>query len=307
LGKIENERLIRMNKVSIYGGLGNQMFQYCITIALNSKGNRSKISVTNYLFNYDHNGINIKRAFKLNLSFPENMYCFYLLNFKLLYKNKYCAYLFRNINSLLIGRNYLIYKEPKEFEYDPKVLFQKNKLLVGTWQSENYLIDIEDKIKGEFIFNKPKDLLNKNLTKKIKECNSVGIHIRRGDYLKAEWLNTHFVIKDKTYYCNSIKYIETKISNPMYFIFSDDIEWAKTNLSLANSIYISHNTGSKSYIDMYLMSLCKHNIIANSTFSWWAAWLNQNPDKIVIAPSSWLTDSSCDQLFPKGWIRLATS
>ena len=289
----------------LQGGLGNQMFQYALKVAINQKGNKSKILFTNFFYNYHHNGFNIGRAFRLKLPFPLNFYNFLLLNGEFIYKNRLIAFLLGKIISQYHKKKYTsLYKEKKEFIYDNNVFQQTDSLLVGIWQVESYFKNIRDKINTEFVFKTPKDKENKKLIKEIQNCNSVSIHIRRGDYLSAEWAKSHTVIKDKTYYINSINFINKTIENPHYYIFSDDIQWVKDNLKFSNCTFVENNKNHKSYIDMYLMSLCKHNIIANSTFSWWGAWLNKNENKVIIIPDRWLNSDTCPGIFPEDWIKM---
>ena len=291
-----------MNRVLIYGGLGNQMFQYALNVALNQKGNKSKILFSNFFYDNHHNGFNLGYAFQLKLPLAAKTYNFLLLNTGILYKNR----ISNKVLSRFIPKYHNsvpAYNEKKEFIFDQDVFHQESKMIVGTWQSEEYFKDIRNILLEEFIFRQPTDKKNLELIDKIKNTNSVSIHIRRGDYLKERWIATHGVIRDAKYYNDSTSHINQKVEQPHYFIFSDDISWAKENLSLSNCTFINHNKGKDAYIDMYLMSLCKHNIIANSTFSWWAAWLNKNEDKIVIMPERWLNNISAPGVFPSKWLK----
>ena len=295
-----------MNRVLIYGGLGNQMFQYALNIALNEKGKKSEIMFTEFFYDPHHNGFNLGKAFSLKLPFPQKVYNYLLLNGGFFIKNRICVYLFKR----LIPRykkmkfEHSTFYEKKEFVYDVDVFKEQTALLVGTWQAEAYFRGIEQKIRSEFIFRTPEDIVNRKVIDEILNCNSVSIHIRRGDYFKAEWAQTHAVIKDAVYYNHAIGYLNERVSDARFFIFSDDIIWAKENLKLSNCRFIDYNTGANSYIDMYLMSLCRHNIIANSTFSWWGAWLNNTPNKIVIAPERWLNSINCEAIYPSEWVKM---
>jgi Glycosyl transferase family 11 len=293
-----------MNKVLIYGGLGNQMFQYALCIALNKKGIKTRISFLNFLVTYHHNGFNLGRAFKLKLPFPLNFFNFFLQKGEFLYKNKFAFYFLRRFILKYESKRCRIYHEKKEFEYDNNIFNQHSHILIGIWQVEVYFKNVKDVLYKEFKFRKPKDKKNKILIEKINNCDSVSIHIRRGDYLHSQWKNAHAVINDISYYNKAANHIEQKIKNPHYFIFSDDIQWVKENLKLSNCTYVDHNKGKNSYIDMYLMSLCKHNIIANSTFSWWGAWLNKHENKIVIIPEPWLNTESCPGIYPSEWEKM---
>ena len=160
------------------------------------------------------------------------------------------------------------------------------------------------------------DKTNEELLKQILEIlneiensNSISIHIRRGDYMSPENYNMYGCIATPTYYKKAIKVIEEKVENPTFFVFSNDMDWVKKNIQINSRVfYIDINSGNGSYKDMQLMSNCKHNIIANSSFSWWGAWLNENKNKIVIAPKKWINredvDSDKIELFCEGWTLL---
>jgi hypothetical protein len=293
-----------MNKVSVYGGLGNQMFQYALSVALNQKGNKTRISFSNFLYEKYHNGFDLGRAFNLKLPLHLKVLNFILLNGKLLYKNKVANRLIARYVRNDQNKNYVVYREKNEFVYDENIFKQQSSLLIGTWQVESYFKDIKSILQKEFRFKIPKDKKNKQLFHEIRNSNSVSIHIRRGDYFTQRWESILAVIKDSAYYTKAIDFIEKKIESPRYFIFSDDVQWAKENLRLLNATYIDHNRGRNSYIDMYLMSNCKHNIIANSTFSWWAAWLNSNEKKIVVMPGKWIHDCGSPGIFPCDWVKI---
>ncbi len=130
---------------------------------------------------------------------------------------------------------------------------------------------------------------------------AVAVHVRRGDYLKPAINAFHGLLPIK-YYENARVKLETTIDNPNYYIFSDDIEWCKLNFKFRNSTFIS-DKGTANWEDMCLMSLCKHNIIANSSYSWWSAWLNTNPDKIVIAPEQWFAKQT-SEIVPEKWLKI---
>jgi hypothetical protein len=280
------------------------MFQYALSTALNEKGIKTRIEFTNFLQEDYHNGFDLGRAFKLKLPFPHSWFQFFLLNCEVVYKNRISVRVINWYNRKKQNKTIRSYREKKEFYYDENIFSQRSTLLIGVWQVESYFLDIKDIIQNHFVFNAPKDEDNRSIIDKITACNSVSIHIRRGDYLNDHWKDALGVINDNSYYIKAINLIEERVEIPKYFIFSDDLKWAKENLNLPGSVYVSHNRGRNSYIDMYLMSLCKHNIIANSTFSWWGAWLNKNEDKIVIMPYPWLNNVETPGIFPDRWIKL---
>lgn len=133
---------------------------------------------------------------------------------------------------------------------------------------------------------------------------TVSIHIRRGDYLSQQFSAGFGNCCPLAYYREAIHYMKTYLDDITFVLFSDDMDWVKMNLPLDNAIYVDHNHGVDSWQDMYLMSMCQHNIIANSTFSWWGAWLNDNTDKIVIAPKRWWSSIENDDVVPESWIRM---
>lgn len=181
-----------------------------------------------------------------------------------------------------------------------------NSYVCGYWQSEKYFAEIANEIRIEFSFKLPLSDKNADLVKKISSKDSVSLHVRRNDFVNISKIATVHGLCSMKYYKSAIKYISDRVKEPHIFIFSDDPIWVKNNLNLdCPCDFIDHNRGAESYNDMRLMSLCKHNIIANSSFSWWGAWLNPNPDKIVIAPKRWFSDQkNVQDLLPMGWIKL---
>lgn len=176
---------------------------------------------------------------------------------------------------------------------------------IGFWQTEKYFSSIREEILTTFTFDKKMiSLQTNNILHLIKNTNSVSIHIRRGDYLQKGVKEIFGNICTPTYYDKAISEIKNRIDNPNFFVFSNDIEWVKENISIPSPNYIDWNKGTDSWQDMFLMSQCKYNIIANSTFSWWGAWLNQNDNKIVIAPKRFLNDIETPDIFPKEWITI---
>jgi hypothetical protein len=208
--------------------------------------------------------------------------------------------------------NYFFY-DNKIFENSPFIFNEdflkekivKNVSITGYFQSEKYFIHYKKIVLKLFRFPKIKDKLHQKYLNLINNKNSVAIHIRRGDYLNDPKVRYIHGILGSDYYKKSISYIKKKLKNPFFFIFSDDIELVKKNFSFFNNKkYIFIDTKS-SINDLYLMSNCKHFIIANSTFSWWGAWLSKNKRKIVCAPKRWLRARiSTPDIIPESWIRI---
>jgi hypothetical protein len=292
-----------MNKVSLYGGLGNQMFQYAFCLALNAKGKKARITFSNYFYYKHHQGFDLDRAFKLHHPPAQTLLASILQHSGFLLKYSIVRKINRRL-ALLYQSNQVAFNEKQEYTCDTEVFNQLNTVFIGTWQCIDYFKPFEKQVREHFKFSIPTDAENSTIIKKIMSTNAVSVHVRRGDYLNENWQHKLHVIRTTKYYNNATAYIEKEVPAPHYFIFSDDVEWAKQNLAFKNCTYITHNHGNSSFIDMYLMSLCKHNIIANSTFSWWGAWLNNNENKIVIMPNKWMNEGTCEGIFPAEWIKV---
>lgn len=173
------------------------------------------------------------------------------------------------------------------------------------WQSVKYLRDIENTIKKEFSTKTPLSQKNQSILEDIKSKNSVSIHLRGGDYVVGSKSTFHGVCTPE-YYSKAIDYIKQNILFVHFFIFTDDLKWAKKHINFPEPYTIVSDTENPPWEEMIMMSHCKHNIIANSTFSWWGAYLNNNPEKIVIAPRKWFNNESIntEDLIPKKWIRI---
>lgn len=196
----------------------------------------------------------------------------------------------------------------KHFHFDPEILnLSDGVYLHGYWQSEKYFSSTEDIVRRELAVNSPLLGKDKEVAEQIILCDSVSVHIRRGDYLPNTYTEQILETCSLDYYLHSIERIANNVKKPHFFIFSDDIKWTSENFKLPYPItFVDHNGPDKNYEDMRLMSLCKHNIIANSTFSWWGAWLNKNPDKLVYAPKKWFSEkarSSAKDVIPNLWIK----
>jgi hypothetical protein len=296
-----------MVKVFVFGGLGNQMFQYAAARVLADRL-RVELCIDKSLLNIRSKNTT-PRNYELDL--------FFLKHHKKTTSSKIRNFLFHKIypqikNSIfgkIIAGYYNLYEETDPYKFDPEFLSQPdNILLSGYFQSEKYFVSCEEIIRKCFTFKNRLSGINLEIAEKIKETNSVSIHIRRGDYVSNKKLAGIYAETSTGYYEKAIDHIRQKLDNPAFFVFSDDPEEAKKIISFPQTTYIDWNTGANSYIDMQLMSLCKHNIIANSSFSWWGAWLNNNNDKIVIAPSIWFKDehknNSIKDLIPEKWTQI---
>lgn len=288
-----------MKIVKFHGGLGNQMFQYCFYERMMLESNEVLADTSFFKKVKAHNGLEIERLFNIKLNKTDEKIERFLFS-----KNKFIKLkrsVLKKINRFKIYTYF-------DTVYDESIIINSRRISFyeGYWQSEKYFKVIEEEIKKKFVFPEIVEGKNLKILKNIQEENSVSIHVRRGDYVGHPQLDGLAPIE---YYKNAIEYLKKKIENPKFFIFSNDLSWCKENLPLKENEYevVEGNTGDNSYIDMQLMSLCKHNIIPNSSFSWWGAWLNKNPQKIVIAPERWFTLESnflYEDIVPESWIKL---
>ena len=176
--------------------------------------------------------------------------------------------------------------------------------IIGFWIEEKYLRGRLDEMKRHFRFPEITDEHNSELTEEIRSCESVSLHVRRGDYLSQTYENM-FVALGRDYYEKAVDCIRECTTDPRFFIFSDDADFVKEEFKwLENKRIVTGNDGQDSFRDMQLMSLCRHNIIANSTFSQWGALLNENEGHITVYPSAYLKDRDNEMKYFDGWIRV---
>lgn len=279
------------------------MFQYAYSRALSLQNNLEfKLNIHTFwkykLHNYGLEYFNIVKNYA-----SENEVPFYdSFNES---KNKYINIFIDYFKKICVKINKAHHIE-KQFNFDKDFLNISSWYIEWYFQTEKYFKNYEDIIRKDFEFKEPpKNIKNIEIIEKIKNSNSVAIHFRRWDYALSK--NSFIWIQNNDYYKKAVNYIENKIDNPVFFFFSDDINWVKDNFKVNHEChYIDWNTGNDCHEDMRLMSLCKHNIIANSSFSWWWAWLNKNINKIVIAPEKWFqTDKiNYSDVIPESWIKI---
>ena len=283
--------------VKIIGGLGNQMFQYAYAKALQQKGYDVKIDISAFETYKLHGGYGLdKYTIDLDVASQNEIEKFNIVGLISKIKNK-----LHIKNSKILRESNLLFDE-KYLSIDD------DKYIDGYFQTEKYFSNIRDVILKQFTLKKEISNYSKDIKNQISnEKVSVSLHIRRGDYLSSVNSNIHGVC-DLEYYKKAISILNEKLGKIQYFIFSDDIAWVKENLKMDNAIYIDSKEKRIPHEDIYLMSLCDHNIIANSSFSWWGAWLNLNQKKIVIAPQQWFTDTKMQtqatDIISEQWIKL---
>lgn len=296
-----------MVTVRIFGGLGNQLFEYAFGRSLSLKKNDPVLVLDYYdqLIRADFEGENLTKitdAFDL----PVKLYIGKMRK-KLIHKRNF-AYLDRLITGVHLKTKCVI-KEDKYDRLQKEIEKRRNIYLIGYWQSEQYFNDIKDIIRNEFKFKIEQQARNLNLYKEIIGSNSVSLHIRGKDYLIKPMYKPSYGRCDVKYYMDAIDIISRFNSNLRIFIFTDDIDNVYQNykelLKFSKIVNVKADFSSDT-LDLLLMSKCKHNVIANSSFSWWGAWLNKNPNKIVIAPKKWFIDPNYSDadIIPSTWNKI---
>lgn len=289
----------------LYGGLGNQMFQYAAGRALS---HRLQVSLKLDLSKFKDYSL---RSYKLNhFDIQEDLARSEDLKTYTIPENGWPLFFFRVRNFFLPRHSKQIFIQ-KETGYDEDFdHINRSCWLKGYWQSERYFKDIEEIIRKEFKLKEKPGQSNRELLKEIEKLSSVSVHVRRGDYVEDSVTNEVHGFLGKEYYDRAIKHFESRLESPAFFVFSDDIEWARKNISAQNPlIFVDHNGKEKDYEDLRLMWNCKHHIIANSSFSWWGAWLSNHKEQNVIAPKNWFTPKIMQkkgdiEIVPDRWITL---
>jgi len=297
----KNEHMII---VKLMGGLGNQMFQYAAARRL-AFANCAVLKVDLSWFK-ESAGVATPRHYELHaLAIEENFATPEEVN-RLV---SGAANPVRRIAGRLISSlSRKAYIRESHFHFTPSLLILSGDVyLEGYWQSEKYFDDVTDIIRREFTVKNAPDEWNRRIGEAVSETDSVSLHMRRGDYVASKVASDYHGVCSLDYYHAAISKITGQLRTPHFFIFSDDPAWAKENLQVDHpATFVDHNDPDHGFEDLRLMSLCKHHIIANSSFSWWGAWLGSDPHKIVIAPKRWFNDERIDisDLLPDSWLRM---
>jgi hypothetical protein len=282
----------------LQGGLGNQMFQYAAGLSLAlARQTQLKLDLalldsrdgrTPRTYELDRFRISAERAT------PEQLE-------GLLAKRPLAARISRRLDPRAAARE-------RHFHYDPAVMrLPDDSCLEGYWQSERYFAHAAARVRQEFGFRNEPSGQNAELAREIAARTAVSLHVRRGDYASDPATRAVHGLCSVDYYRRAAAFIAERVRDPVFVLFSDDPEWARTHLDLGGeTLAVDHNGAHNGAEDLRLLSLCRHHIIANSTFSWWGAWLSANPDKIVIAPARWFADGTRDtsDLLPHRWVTL---
>lgn len=285
--------------VKLNGRLANQMFEWAFVKAL------SQNSGKNVLIDDSEETLKLD-CFKV---FKDVKTVAKSLRYKVFRK----IIPFRNLRNKLTALNF---DKMQNIQEECFCTFQQNLLEInkpcyikGFFQSEKYFKNIREDLLKDFSLNVDLNEQNKKMLEKIQSTNSVSIHFRRGDYTKKRVADKYGSCSVE-YYKNAVEYISNNNEKTItLFIFSDDIDWVRNNVKFdCETFYVDINSAKQGYFDLELMKNCKHNIIANSSFSWWGAWLNENENKIVVAPKWWMKDIDTTRenidIIPEGWIIL---
>ena len=260
-----------------------------------------------YLISFckDHNGLEIDTVF--NIGWKERLInkTLYIL-FRLLiadgfkFISKPAKYFLKLIGCIVVLENF-------NYDFNPEYLRPSKGITFyfGGWHNEKYFINAKEEVIKKFDFSKEIDSTSLNLAKEMSNKESVSVHVRRGDYLNEANINLFGKVCTKSYFEKAINVMNEHIIAPHYYIFSNDIDWVKDNLRFDNVTYVTHNSGKNSWRDMYLMSQCKYNIVANSSFSWWGAWLSKNESNIVVSPTRFLNNDTVSDIYPHHWVKIS--
>jgi hypothetical protein len=270
-----NEYQSQMIIVRLRGGLGNQLFQYAAGKAL-AEHHRTEFKLD--LYTYSKHPYRKFELSKFNIDAVEAT------------RNEVHRFTGSNPVVRFINKreNYFrcpeVFAQPHYHFYEDFFSLPKDLYLSGYWQSQRHFSNIEQEIVKQFAPREPLDPKNRELQTTMKSKQSVSVHVRRGDYAAY---GSFFGMLEVEYYRQAIDKIRNQVDAPKFYFFSDDPKWCRDTFRDLDAEFIDHNKGGDSFKDMLLMSACRHHIIANSTFSWWGAWLNTDASKKVIAPNQW--------------------
>lgn len=289
-----------MDAVVVINGLGNQMSQYAFYL----QKKKLSSSTALVLFCNEHNGFELNKVFGLNIQPSLKEKVVYVI-FRLLIIEK-LKFAFQPVKKVLQWLNVKIVRENYDYNFKEEFLKEGSGInyYFGGWHTEKYFLGVKEEVTKKFQFATVDDETNLNYIKKIESTNSVSLHVRRGDYLNNANVNLFGCVATLEYYQNAVDFMELTNPDCHFFVFSNDISWVKENLSMKNVTFVNGNSGVDSWKDMFLMTLCQHNIIANSTFSWWGAWLNKNQNKLVLCPSRFLATDTHTEVYPDTWIKI---
>lgn len=300
-----------MIAVNVNAGLANQMFHYAFGRGLIAKGLDVYFDQSNFKprKEWSFEDVKLQDAFpNIEIKVMPKWRFRWVNNRKTKNGNRIRKYMIKILNKTGIER----YIFEKSYSYDKDIAEEatKNCIFKGFWQSEKYFKHCEDDIRKQFVFLPFDEKKNIDTAIKMSNENSVAIHLRKGkDYLQSELMGKGLCGVE--YYEKAIEYIKQHVTNPVFYVFTDNPTWVKDNLKTLEYTLVDWNevSGKRNFRDMQLMTCCKHNIIGNSTYSWWGAWLNPNPNKIVIGPDPFFNKVSAffekQDIMCEDWITIS--
>ena len=284
--------------VRIWEGLGNQMFQYAYAKALNLKGIDVRLDLANafddvfLIWKNKHDAMRDICIQKFKISLPIIDVCTYG-KYDYIQQNTICKKIIFWLAKHSLWK-YKFVEEFGKFHFNRRLDNKDNYYIKGYFQDEKYFKHIRSTLLKEFV-PPEKIKISRELKNALNDNESVSLHIRRGDYVKLK------LSLNRLYYMKAIEYIKKIYNNPIFVVFSDDLKWVRENIDTNSRVVYANEDGKlKDYEELFIMSRCKSNIISNSTFSWWAAWLNTYEKKIVIAPKKWMKPQ--ENIIPNDWI-----
>lgn len=294
--------------IKLVGGLGNQMFQWAFVYCA-AKNSGAEIMLDLSWFDEVKDDPEVTtRRFELDV---------FNIDYKIATSEDLTPFKVEDNRSKIQKKLWKIFKiknfrppghkafQTKAYLFDKSLLQDSYyKYFEGYFQNEKYFIQNRNDILEKFSLKEELDEKNQTVLNSIKAANSISLHVRRGDYVSLDSASKVHGTCSLEYYQKAIEYMAKKVKTPHFFLFSDDIDWVVKNLRIDYPYTVVSFNQDKGFLDMELMKNCKHNIIANSSFSWWGAWLNNNPDKIVIAPKRWTIKKQKGSLIPKSWVEL---
>lgn len=292
-----------MKIIKYKGGLGNQMFQYAFAVMLKEKYKQQvKMDLSAYQHNSNLAHMPRINKMKVSLERASSEEC-----------AEYCLYPQKDYASKWLYRSSILMEAlfNKKYYYEFDCKFKNIDALLnydyydGYWQSWKYVHSVEAILRTAFTPLMPLTKKAEDDVKQIKKENAIFIGVRKGDYtstFRAKWEYGSF---DSIYYRNAMNYICDRLVNPIFYVFSNDIEWVKRHLDFSgfNIVYRENDEQTDDFEELVIMGHCKHAIIVNSTFHWWGAWLISNPEKIIIAPAEWFANKKEINIIPPEWVR----
>ena len=279
------------------GGLGNQLFQYAAARSLAHRLNTDLVMDT-YWFKHPVRGETVRPLELTNYRVKLRVANIDEQRRWKLFRTRWARFLGPLMPMQFVNEQGFAYNDSFGRTAD-------DSYLVGAWQSERYFRDIREVLLGELTPIQPPSVRDYELIQAMQTSDAICVHVRRGDYVSSNSASAYHGVCSLDYYERAVKYVASRVRTPSLFIFSDDPDWTREHLRTEYpSHYVTHNSSADAFQDLRLMSHCKHHVIANSSFSWWGAWLSNSDEQIVIAPAKWFSvNRPTPDLLPPQWKR----